>query len=74
MLKRFLLLVLLLDRAATVLSGPLRTPLLFKLNCSIKSSKEVRDVAAVCSCQYPLQLVFLQHTLSVRIAQQLILP
>jgi hypothetical protein len=43
MLKRFLLLVLLLDRAATVLSGPLRTPLLFKLNCSIKSSKEVRN-------------------------------
>ncbi|WIA17340.1 hypothetical protein OEZ85_014203 [Tetradesmus obliquus] len=41
MLKRFLLLVLLLDRAATVLSGPLRTPLLFRLNCSIKSSKEV---------------------------------
>jgi hypothetical protein len=50
MLKRFLLLVLLLDRAATVLSGPLRTPLLFRLNCSIKSSKEVRQLLAVQPC------------------------
>lgn len=48
MLKRFLLLVLLLDRAATVLSGPLRTPLLFRLNCSIKSSKEVRQTQQWC--------------------------
>ncbi|KAF8065931.1 Aspm [Scenedesmus sp. PABB004] len=41
-LKRFLLLVLLLDRAATHLAGPLRTPLLFRLAGSIKSSKQVR--------------------------------
>lgn len=41
MLKRVLLLVLLLDRAATHLAGPLRTPLLFRLGGSVKSSKQV---------------------------------
>jgi hypothetical protein len=40
-LKRFLLLVLLLDKAATHLTAAFRTPLLFKLTSSIKSSKQV---------------------------------
>lgn len=47
MLKRFLLLVLLLDRAATHLSGPYRTPLLFKLTGKVKKSKEVQLCAAL---------------------------
>lgn len=42
-LKRFLLLVLLLDKAATHLAAALRTPLLFKLTASIKSSRQVRQ-------------------------------
>jgi hypothetical protein len=41
-LKRFLLLVLLLDKAATHLTAAFRTPLLFKLTSSIKSSRQVR--------------------------------
>lgn len=45
-LKRFLLLVLLMDRAATHLSSHYRTPLLFKLAGSIKSSKQVRAATA----------------------------
>jgi hypothetical protein len=74
MLKRFLLLVLLLDRAATVLAGPLRTPLLFKLNRSIKSSKEVRQPKAPRSCKHALQLLFSQATrLSLHISQQWLL-
>lgn len=40
-LKRFLLLVLLLDQAAVNLSGALRTPLLFKLDASAKESSKV---------------------------------
>lgn len=40
-LKRFLLLVLLLDKAATHLTAAFRTPLLFKLTASIKSSRQV---------------------------------
>lgn len=41
-LKRFLLLVLLLDKAATHLTAAFRTPLLFKLTASVKSSRQVR--------------------------------
>lgn len=41
-LKRFLLLVMLLDRAATNLSGKLPTPLLFKLDAPVKESSKVR--------------------------------
>jgi len=40
-LKRFLLLVLLLEKAATSGDLPPGVPLLFKLNSSIKSSTEV---------------------------------
>jgi hypothetical protein len=42
-LKRFLLLVLLLDKAATHLTAAFRTPLLFKLTSSIKSSRQVTN-------------------------------
>jgi hypothetical protein len=45
-LKRFLLLVLLLDKAATHLTAAFRTPLLFKLTASIKSSRQVSGVNA----------------------------
>jgi len=40
-LKRFLLLVLLMDRAAMTLANQYRTPLLFRLAGTIKSSKQV---------------------------------
>jgi hypothetical protein len=43
-LKRFLLLVLLLDKAATHLTAAFRTPLLFKLTASIKSSRQVSGI------------------------------
>lgn len=50
-LKRFLLLVLLLDKAATHLTAAFRTPLLFKLTSSIKSSRQVRTLGGSCSVQ-----------------------
>jgi hypothetical protein len=46
-LKRFLLLVLLLDKAATHLTAAFRTPLLFKLTASIKSSRQVGPAVLV---------------------------
>lgn len=44
-LKRFLLLVMLLDRAATSLSTILRTPLLFKVDAPVKESSQVHCLA-----------------------------
>lgn len=54
-LKRFLLLVLLLDKAATHLTAAFRTPLLFKLTASIKSSRQVGAAGVLCSfsCSHP---------------------
>jgi hypothetical protein len=49
-LKRFLLLVLLLDKAATHLTAAFRTPLLFKLTASIKSSRQVSVIDAGLQC------------------------
>ena len=43
-LKRFLLLVLLLDKAAAAGDLPPGVPLLFRLDAPIKSSSEVRKI------------------------------
>lgn len=54
-LKRFLLLVLLLDKAATHLTAAFRTPLLFKLTASIKSSRQVSGVNAGLECGWHIE-------------------
>ena len=41
-LKRFLLLVLLLDKVASYMALPGKTPLLFRIDSTIKSSGQVR--------------------------------
>lgn len=58
-LKRFLLLVLLLDKAATHLTAAFRTPLLFKLTASIKSSRQVRPAGVWCSLSSSHRLCWL---------------